>query len=127
MWPAPIVVFDVFVENATTVSFIDYQQMVEAFLSERAHPAFCKGIGVRRAYWCADDIDAFRSENGVEDISILAVAIMNQMAKGHLPLMELPNVLSSLLGNPRAVWKSGHTSQMNTTRADLDVEEYVQT
>ena len=114
VWSARIVVSEVLVQDAAQVSFIDNQQLVKTFPSERTHPTFSKGIGIRRAYRCVDDVDAFRGENGVEDISVLAVAIMNQTAKGHFLLLELPNVLSGLLSNPRAVWMIGHTSQVNT-------------
>jgi len=68
----------------------------------------------------------FRGGHVVEDLGILAVKIMNQMAEGYLTLLKLPDTLPGLLSNPGAVRISGHTGYIVPTSTELDEEEGVQ-
>jgi hypothetical protein len=54
------------------------QEPVEAVASDGADPAFGERVRLWRPEWRADDLDAFASEDLVEDIAELAVTVVDQ-------------------------------------------------
>ena len=62
-----VVVLDVAVEDAKEVAAAGDQEMVQALPAHGANPALGDGIGVGRLDRCADDLDADRTPEIVED------------------------------------------------------------
>jgi hypothetical protein len=57
------------------------QEPVEAVAADGADPTLGKRVRLRRPEWRADDLDTFASEDLVEDIAELAVAVVDQETK----------------------------------------------
>jgi hypothetical protein len=48
------------------VAAVEDQEPIEALRSDNADEAFGDRVRLRRVHWCADDLDSFASEDGVE-------------------------------------------------------------
>ncbi len=77
-------------EQVFKVTAAEDQTAVEAFASDRPHPAFGMGVRVGRMHRRADHVDPFAAEDLVKAAAELAVAIMDQEAKGVGPDRRAP-------------------------------------
>jgi hypothetical protein len=59
-----VIVVGIFKQNAAKVSFVDDQDMIQAFFSDRADPTLSKCI--RSPVRSVNDIKTFREENRVK-------------------------------------------------------------
>jgi hypothetical protein len=99
--PVAVVGVDEDAEHPLEVAAVDDQEPIETFGSSRADEAFGDRVRLRGSHRCADDLDPFALEDGVEVARELAVAIPDQEAnrrRAH----ESPSELTRLLGPSEA-------------------------
>ena len=80
---------------------IQNEQLVETFLTNRAHPAFSIRVRARRSNWCTDNLDPLRRKDGIKGSVVLTIVIPNEMSKSLLLCLQVPDELAHLLGYPR--------------------------
>ena len=122
MRPVAVVMVDVDAEHVLELSPADDQHPVEALAPDGADPALGERVRLRRPERCPDDLDAFASEDLVENVAELAVAIVDQVADRCYPFRERPAELACLLSRPDPAWVRGAAGQMHTPAAELDEE-----
>ena len=88
MRPVAVVVVDVDAEHLLELSPADDQDPVEAVAADGADPALGECVRLRRPERCADDLDAVASEDLVEGVAELAVAIVDHKAERCQPFRE---------------------------------------
>ena len=88
MRPVAVVVVDIDTEYLLELSPADDQDPVEAVAPDGADPALGERVRLRRAEGCADDLDTVASEDLVEHVAELAVAIVDQEANRCQPVRE---------------------------------------
>jgi hypothetical protein len=64
------------------------------------------------------------SEDGVESGSEFAIIVVDQETQGGIPVIELPNQLSGLLGDPELVRVGSDASQIHPACPQFDEEEH---
>ena len=102
MGSRPVVIVDVFSQNAVQRSLTEDQQMIEALLADRANPALRKSIGIGSLPRREHDRDPFRLKHSVEGRGKLRVSVMDQiMSRGLRAIVQFPHELTRLLGHPR--------------------------
>jgi hypothetical protein len=79
---------DVDTEHVLELSPADDQDPVEAVAPDCADPPLGERVRLRGPERCADDLDAFASQDLVEDVAELAVAIVEQEADRCQPFRE---------------------------------------
>ncbi len=82
MRPMAVVVVDVDAEHLLKLSRADDQDPGEAVAADGADPALGERVRLRHPERRADDLDAFASEDLVEDVAELAVAIVDRKRSG---------------------------------------------
>ncbi len=80
MRPVSVVVVDVDAEDVLELSAVDDQDPVEAIAADSTDPAFRERVRVRRPERCGNDPDTLASEDVIEGVAELAVAVVNQEA-----------------------------------------------
>jgi hypothetical protein len=90
-------------EHAPELPAVDDKGPVEALAPERADPALGVGGGVWRSDRRADDRHAFAVEDLVEAAAKLAVAVVEEEAKGLLPIVEEHQQVARLLCDPATI------------------------
>jgi hypothetical protein len=73
-----VVVVGVDAEDTLKLPVAADQEPVEAVAADGADEAFGERVCLRSAKWGADDLDAFASEDVVEDAAEFAVAVVDQ-------------------------------------------------
>ncbi len=122
-----VVVVRRFLQHTHEMSLIQDDQLIKAFLANRAHPAFGNRIGFRRAKGCANKFKAFRDKNLVEAAREFTVTVVNEeVHRGLAFVAQVPNELTGLLRNPGTIRMGGAASQVDTTGAEFDEEEHIQ-
>jgi hypothetical protein len=76
--PVLVVVLRVGVNHALKVAAAGDEYAVEAVGAEGPHPAFGVGVRVRGPDGCADYSDAFGSEDFIEGVAELRVAVVDE-------------------------------------------------
>ena len=76
-----VVVLDEYPERPLEVPLAEDQEPVETRGARGSDEALGNRVCLRRAYRCADDLDPFASEAGVEVTRELAVAIADRIRK----------------------------------------------
>jgi hypothetical protein len=94
-----VVVLDEYSERPLEVPLANDQEPVETLGARGSDEALGNRVRLRRAHRCADDLDPFASEDGVEVTRELAVAIPDEEAQRRRSLRQFPGELASLLGN----------------------------
>jgi hypothetical protein len=94
-------VVDVDAEHPLEVPPVEDQEPVEAFGAGGADEALGDRVRPRCSDRCADDLQAFASEDGVEVAGELAVTIADEKAQRRGMFLERPGELASLLRYPR--------------------------
>ena len=122
MWPVAVVMVDEDAEHPLEVAAVEDQEPIEALRSDGADEAFGDCVRRRRSQRCADDLDPFASEDGVEIARELAVTIPDQEANRCRALGQSPGELSGLLRDPVAAWVYRAASEMHAAAAELDEE-----
>ena len=77
MWPVLVVVAAVDAEHVLEMTAAEDEDSVEAVSADCAHPALGEGVRVRGLDRRADHLDALRSEDLVEGVAELRVAIVD--------------------------------------------------
>ena len=77
MRPMAVVMIDVDTEHLLELSPADDQDPVEAVPADGADPAFGERVRLRGPERCADDLDAFASEDLVEGAAEFTVAVVD--------------------------------------------------
>jgi hypothetical protein len=109
------------------MSLIQDEQLVQAFLPNRAHPALGHGIGFRCSKGRPNHFKAFRGEDLVEATRKFTIAVMNEEAQGSLgAVIQLPDELARLLRDPSSIRIGGAARKVDTTRAEFDEEEHIE-
>ncbi len=88
MRPVAVVMVDVHAKHPLELSAAEDQDPVEAVAADGADPALRERVGLRRPERCADDLDALASEDLIEDVAELAVAVVDQEADRCRPFRE---------------------------------------
>ena len=101
------------------------EDMIQALLSDCSHPTFGIGIRIGRPVGSGNDMEAFASEDGIERSSEFAIVVVDQDTQGRFPVIELPNQLPGLLGDPDLVRIGGDTGQVHSACPQLDEEEHI--
>ena len=117
MWSSSVVVCQIFVQYPTQVRFIHNQEVIEAFLTNRAHPALRVSVRIRCLDWCRNDVDLLGLENSIKCLCVLLVIVPNEAEKTRICFFEFPDELSCLLGYPETIWVACDPSQMDSSRA----------
>ncbi len=84
MWTGSVVIVNVFLEHTSKMTLVQDEQLIQAFLTNRADPAFGHGIGFRRSKGSTNNFKAFGDEDLVEAASKFTVAVMDEEAHGSL-------------------------------------------
>jgi hypothetical protein len=79
--PAAVVVIYIVDNESFEVSLVPDDGAVEQFSSDGSDPAFSEGVGQRSSCWCAQDLEAFGSEDLVEAVGELAATITNERSR----------------------------------------------
>ena len=77
-------------EDTTEMCLVEYQDMIEHFLTHTPHPSFSKGVGIGSLKRRLDDTDLLRLENRIKSFGQFAVIVMNQAAKCLNPFFDGP-------------------------------------
>jgi hypothetical protein len=101
--PVPVVMGGVNAEHALELAAADDKGPVEALAPERADSALGVGGGVWRSDRRADDRHAFAAEDLVEAAVKLAVAVVEEEAKGLLAIVEEHKQVARLLCDPATI------------------------
>jgi hypothetical protein len=78
MRPVAVVVADEDAQHSLEMAAVDEQEPIETFRANGADEAFGDRVRLRRSHRRADHLDPFASEDGVEAVAELAVAIADQ-------------------------------------------------
>ena len=92
-------------------------------MTHAAHPSFSEGIGIGGSIRNANDVDPFKLENSVKSVGKFLVIIPNQTTEFIFLLLDSPDLISRLLGDPRAVGRVGDTGQVDLPGANVDEKE----
>src|SRR6266516_3570556 len=110
-------------EHVLELAAVDDQDPVEALAPECADPALGVRVGVWRSDRRADDRHAFAAEDLVEAAAKLAVAVVEEEAKGPLPIVEEHQQVPRLLCDPATI-RIGHArDELNPAALERDEEE----
>jgi len=125
MRPAPVVVADVLGKDSLEVSSGEREDVVQAVLSDGAHPAFGERVRVRGAHGGEDGFGAHRGEDVVEAGSELGIPVADEEPHPPVGLLELGTEVACHLGHPGAVRVGGHTEEMHDAAFHFDDEQHV--
>lgn len=118
-----IIVVDVLPGDVAKVIFAKDDEMVEAFVLERLHPAFSKGIEVRGETWKALRLDACGAEDVAEMFSELGIHIMDEVGSRKTEFSQMAAEVTSLLSHPCIVGVGRETGDEDLPGAYIDEEE----
>jgi hypothetical protein len=81
-----VVELNVLAHNTGQMIGIDDNELVQTFVSNGAHPAFGKGIGVWRTHGGADDMNALRPEDVIEVQGELGISVVNEKSNRRITI-----------------------------------------
>jgi hypothetical protein len=84
-------------QHPLQMGIIENEEVIEAFLSGGANPAFREGIRIRSPKGCGENVKALADEDGIESIRVLA----RKVQKHHL---MLKNPLDDVFA-PYGIWQ----------------------
>src|SRR5271167_2783160 len=83
-----LMVGEIFIERMAEGTLAEENQLIEAFILDRTHPAFRKGVEVGGLWRQLESLNACGMEDGVEILGEFGMAIMEQEAGiGHGPVV----------------------------------------
>jgi hypothetical protein len=126
MRPRLVVVPDVSPKDAVEVSSAEDEGPVQALGSDRPHPSFAGGVGVRGPDRGEDDAHALGPEHLVEGAGEFGVPVVDQERGGASLILEGNGEVPGLLGRPSRVRVRCHPSQADLPPPDLDPHKHVQ-
>ena len=126
MRPVSVVVADIDAEDMFELAAADDQQPVKAFAADAADPTLHVGVGVRRPYRRADDLDLLARQERVESRRELRVAVMDQEPHPPVTIVKLHQQVARLLERPRGVRSAGAGEVLDPAAADRQEDEHVQ-
>jgi len=106
MWSGLIEVLHIGVEHSVELLFVEYQQVVEAFLSHTPQKALADRIGSGSVIRCSENFNGTRVCHAGETGSKLAIIITNEI-RGRL---SIGSRLPQLLRGPRVGRRSCDTN-----------------
>src|SRR6266496_993431 len=124
MWPVFVVVAAVDAEHVLEMTAAEDEDSVEAVSADCAHPALGEGVRVRGLDRRADHLDALRSEDLVEGVAELRVAIVDEESDGVL-VAELHGEVARLLGDPVPIRVRRASHVLDPPRRERDEEQDV--
>ena len=71
---------EIFIEHMAQGALAEKNQLIEAFLLDRTHPAFGEGVEVGGLWRQLESLNACGMEDGVEVLGEFGIAIMEQEA-----------------------------------------------
>src|SRR6266536_908399 len=101
------------VEHVFELAAVDDQDPVEALSSERPDPALGVSVRIRRSDRRPDDLHAFAAEHVAERAAELAVAVVNEEARGSLSVGEAHEQVTRLLCHPASVRVAGARDELD--------------
>lgn len=108
------------------MTFAEDEQVVEAFASDGADPAFGVGVRDRRLDGGTEDRDVVGGEDRVERGGELRVPVSDQVADRRWSQVVVDQEVAGLLGDPGAGGVAGDPGQMDAATVKLEEEQYVQ-
>jgi hypothetical protein len=124
-----VVVPHVLVEDSLKVAPTPDEQPVQAFLSDRPHPALGVGVRIRRRDRGLDDLGAVGDKHVVEGAGELGVAVMDEELRHAAPRplgLRLHRQLPCPLHHPGPARVVGDAAEPNPSRPKLDEEQDVE-
>ena len=122
-----VVMTGVAAKDAFEVSFVENQQVVEAFRSDGSHEPFGKGVRIRGPKGSPKDLGALGIEHVVEVRNVLGVPVTDQELRCDLCVGKIARDVPGLLGDPGRIGMSGHSGDPDPPAAEFDEEQDVQT
>src|SRR5262245_18320229 len=127
MWPVPVVVVNEHFNNPLKVVMVQNQQPVETFRADRAHEPLGDAVGLWRSTWRTNDLNAFASEHLIEPLGQFLIPVANKKPQRLRALGHRPRQLPRLLDVPGYARVRRATGGMNTSAAQLDEEDDIET
>ena len=125
MRSAPVVVRDVLGKDSLKVMPRDDEQVIEAVLSDGAHPSLGEGVRVRGADRGEDALGVDRGEDLVEAGGEFGIAVTDEEAHPLAGLLERGTEVAGDLGHPRAVGVGRDAEEVDDAPFHFDHEQYV--
>ena len=91
------------------------KDMVQTFFPDRAHPAFSKGIGIRRKVGGVNNMEPLGLKDTIKGLGEFSVIVMDQETKRNILLAKFPNQLSGLLSDPNSVGVGSDPSKVDAS------------
>ncbi len=126
MRPRMVVVVEVGRQHAMKMPLAEDQELVQAFLADRANPALRKGIRIRRPHWPPNDRHILRRKDRIEGSRKLGVTVVDQETHRQASVLDVPTQLARLLGHPSTGRVRGAAGQMDTATAELDEKQHIE-
>jgi len=93
------------------------KDMIQTFFPYRAHPAFGKGIGIRRKVGGVNNMEPLGLKNNIKGLREFSIIVMDQETKRKILLAKFPNQLSGLLSDPNLVGVGSDPSKVDASGA----------
>jgi hypothetical protein len=123
----PVVVLDVDLEHRSEMTFVDYQQTVEALSANRPAEPFGICIGSGRSPRGAQDLDAFGTGDLIEDGTEPLVPIVHQVLDPVDPVVSRFAQVPSNLGAPGCIGcPVGHPTNEHLSGLQIDEEQHME-
>jgi hypothetical protein len=100
---ATVVVMGMVPKDCLQVARSDDQDPIEALGPDRLYPPFCEGVGARCPDRSANDIDAIGSEDRIEAVAVLGIAIVDEESHGRASILEADREVACPLSDPYRV------------------------
>jgi hypothetical protein len=113
MRAGPIVIFHVTEQQVTEVAFAEYNDVVNAFPSDRTDQPFGRCVLPRGTRRCWPVADAYRSESADKNLTISTVPVTNEIAGSLFP----PACFRDLVCDPFCGWMRCDAKPLNMSAA----------
>ena len=121
-----VVVPGVAVQDPFEMSFIENEELVEAFRSHAADEPLRGRVGIRSLIRRLEDLSTFASEDVVEAGHVLGVTIVEQKPELDVFFGEVERDVPRLLGDPGRMGMGRDASDPNPSPSELEKEEHVE-
>ena len=101
------------------------KDMIQTFFPYRAHPAFGKGIGIRRKVGGVNNMEPLGLKNNIKGLGEFSIIVMDQETKRKILLAKFPNQLSGLLSDPDLVGVGSDPGKVDASGAQFYKEQHI--
>ncbi len=101
VWAPLVVLRDKRREHAVPMALVQDEQVVQACSAGGAYPALRHRIGTRRPVWRSHEFHSCTLEDRGEAGRELPIPVMDEVAAGDGPVLDLPTQVACLLRDPR--------------------------